>query len=252
MSRRRAFTLIELMVVVTIITMLIALLIPGLRIAGQTARAVSCASNQRQLSAAMIGYVADSLGVTMPFDGVTHYWHLQLGVYLGAPNYEQHPDNRTDHSLMKVLLCPSTKFQDPAFNFGNADTAWNWMYGGSGSYGMNLWLINIYPDYYPGIFASDKDKFYPRYVGATPAMTPLFTDSNWVGSWPEDQDYVGDLYTGWGRHEKRFFMGRVCVDRHSMAVNSSFVDGSVRRIPLGELWSLKWHQTFSPWVQKVP
>ena len=41
-------------------------------------------------------------------------------------------------------------------------------------------------------------------------------------------------------------MGRFCVDRHREAINLGFVDSRVDRVPLKELWLLKWHRTFAP------
>lgn len=55
----RAFTLIELLVVVAIIAILIAILLPALGGARSSARAVQCASNIRQLVAALDLYASD-------------------------------------------------------------------------------------------------------------------------------------------------------------------------------------------------
>jgi len=40
-------------------------------------------------------------------------------------------------------------------------------------------------------------------------------------------------------------MSRFCIDRHDRCVNGLFLDGSVRRIGLKELWTLKWHGSFN-------
>ena len=37
-----------------------------------------------------------------------------------------------------------------------------------------------------------------------------------------------------------------CIDRHGAGVNGVFMDGSVRRIGLKELWTLRWHRYFPP------
>jgi prepilin-type processing-associated H-X9-DG protein len=39
-------------------------------------------------------------------------------------------------------------------------------------------------------------------------------------------------------------MRRVCLNRHNGAVNSAFLDWSIRRMGLKELWTLKWNRTF--------
>jgi prepilin-type N-terminal cleavage/methylation domain-containing protein/prepilin-type processing-associated H-X9-DG protein len=55
-SRRRAFTLVELLVVIGIVAVLIALLVPALGRAREGARRTVCASNLRQLAGACLAY----------------------------------------------------------------------------------------------------------------------------------------------------------------------------------------------------
>ncbi len=59
---RRAFTLVELLVVIGIIAVLIAILMPALRRARAQAQEVACASNQRQLMQAFLMFAADHKG----------------------------------------------------------------------------------------------------------------------------------------------------------------------------------------------
>jgi prepilin-type processing-associated H-X9-DG protein len=40
-------------------------------------------------------------------------------------------------------------------------------------------------------------------------------------------------------------MRRVCLNRHNGAVNSVFLDWSIRRVDLKELWTFKWNRTFN-------
>jgi prepilin-type N-terminal cleavage/methylation domain-containing protein len=58
--RRRAFTLVELLVVIGIIAALLALLLPSLRRARESSRSVGCASNVRQVTQAMMMYAVDN------------------------------------------------------------------------------------------------------------------------------------------------------------------------------------------------
>ena len=52
----RAFTLVELLVVITIIGILIALLLPAVQAAREAARKAQCKNNLKQLSLAMLGF----------------------------------------------------------------------------------------------------------------------------------------------------------------------------------------------------
>jgi prepilin-type processing-associated H-X9-DG protein len=43
-----------------------------------------------------------------------------------------------------------------------------------------------------------------------------------------------------------------CINRHDGYVNSLFMDWSVRKVGLKELWTLKWHREYdtrNPWTK---
>ena len=60
MSKPRGFTLIELLVVIAIIALLMAILMPSLRIAREQARSINCRSNIRTLTFAWLMYKDDN------------------------------------------------------------------------------------------------------------------------------------------------------------------------------------------------
>ena len=70
----RGFSLIELLVVVGIIAILIAVLMPALGRARETARRVNCMSNMRQLTTAWLAYAQANKGRLVPAENGIDAW----------------------------------------------------------------------------------------------------------------------------------------------------------------------------------
>jgi prepilin-type N-terminal cleavage/methylation domain-containing protein/prepilin-type processing-associated H-X9-DG protein len=97
MRRSRAFTLVELLVVIGIIALLISILLPALSSARRNASTVKCLSNLRQVGTAYQLYAADFKGAIPVvrqdiYDGVApakdnKYWMTYVGPYVSKAKY---------------------------------------------------------------------------------------------------------------------------------------------------------------------
>ena len=98
-ARRRAFTLIEILVVIGIIGLLAALLFPVFAQAREEARKTTCLSNMRQLGLAFQQYANDSRG-KYPLSGNFQAWAPGYGHWVSG-------EAGDDKSLVSIVFPPS-------------------------------------------------------------------------------------------------------------------------------------------------
>lgn len=110
--RSKGFTLIELLVVVAIIAVLMAILLPALNRAREQAKAVTCASNVRQMATGFQGYSTEWGGYMPTCDYLRNassspqYGHMWLTVaapYMGIPK-----SNAIWVNVAKITTCPAS------------------------------------------------------------------------------------------------------------------------------------------------
>jgi prepilin-type N-terminal cleavage/methylation domain-containing protein/prepilin-type processing-associated H-X9-DG protein len=127
---RSAFTLVELLVVIGIIAVLMSILLPALNRARESAKAVVCASNLKQLGIALAMYVNDNnqytprfmydpesvAGVTTPEPGFKRWeWFHAIMRYVAAQQRDFTYGVATGNSGLQeeqkqsVYFCPSAK-----------------------------------------------------------------------------------------------------------------------------------------------
>ncbi len=135
-SRLGGFTLVELLVVIAIVGVLIALLLPAVQAARESARRMSCANNLRQIGIAVHNY-HDTLGELPPgkIDGTQFGWAALILPYVEQGNVRSlldfnekmyvEPNRSAGLTLLTLFLCPSD--QDHAVRntvFYNPDNGW--------------------------------------------------------------------------------------------------------------------------------
>ncbi len=168
MSRRSAFTLVELLVVVAAIGLLAGLVSAGAFAAREAARTAACASNLRQLAAAALTYAGEHRG-QFPWgmrveNGEMACWDFVVGAD-GKPRPGLLWKHIPDAGAGQVLQCPS-------FVGGEA----NWRGDPFTGYNYNC-------SYVGKVEGDPGDRAAPALLGQIedPARTALFGDGQYAG-----------------------------------------------------------------------
>jgi prepilin-type N-terminal cleavage/methylation domain-containing protein/prepilin-type processing-associated H-X9-DG protein len=128
-TRRRGFTLVELLVVIAIIGILIALLLPAVQAARESARRTQCTNNLKQLALGAHSF-HDTKKFMPPGRLDTDYltWAVVMLPYIEELNYYQQWDEKMLYSAQPVRVtrrgvnayfCPSRRSPDQFFSNDN-------------------------------------------------------------------------------------------------------------------------------------
>ena len=241
-GKQKGFTLIELLVVIAIIAVLLAILLPALRRVKEQGRMIKCLGTLRQWNLIASMYTEANDGKFWDSDpGTPAYWWMR---YLEQP-YKSWKTN-------ELWFCPSaTKplFDEhgntaPTFNIFNAwgiftgNNLSEW--GIAGSYGINGYcLIPRSATTYEGGVSVEHG--WKTAGGRGASYVPWFIEALRFDLWPlETHAPAANEFAAWSGNN----MARCCINRHEGFLNAAFMDWSVRKVGLKELWTLKWHKTF--------
>jgi len=236
MRKHNAFTLIELLVVISIIALLLAILLPTTQRVRRQSKAVACQSNLRQWGIIFSMYASENNGrlpYHFPMGASDHVWPHALRNYYADSN--------------DLLLCPMAtrrriRPNDPLWTSssmlriaGGRSTVWE--------YRFDLGPKKVY---FFGSYGINRHARWPEISRPHPDLVrnsmPVLLDCAYMDAraWPFDRPpiYEGQI----GMHgDMKYF----CINRHDGGINSLFLDWSVRRVGLKELWTLRWMPHYS-------
>ena len=212
-AKSRAFTLVELLVVIAIIGALIGLLLPAVQSARESARRTRCLNNLRQIGLSIQQFANANQG-HFPWNvhaGQTQSWMYTLGPY--------------SENVDAIRLCPD----DPAINARLADPQKESSY-----------LINEYvtSDVKGAVLYLTKLKATSKQIivfeaGARPEQNAAFTDhahcSTWYTAFKISNGFV---WSG--------IVSEIAPDRHVNCANYLYADGHVQTI--GQSTVYQWVQ----------
>ncbi len=251
-SKRAGFTLIELLVVISIVVMLMALLLPALQRARKQARAVVCQANLKQWGTTIALYTEENQG-RLPQNFVLGYsiWFLVGSVTSSVdPNVPEllHPIDTKG-----IACCPmAVKRGNGEFTMrvggemrvegwtGSTFEAWEMTSPMTfrSSYGFNDWLFDKWFDSTIPIPFRFRRDYTDIFSLKGRAKIPMLLDCTVPKHQPKIK-FGPPSRSGWGPD-----MGPFCINRHNEYTNGLFLDWSVRRVGLKELWTLKWNKQF--------
>ncbi len=245
--RRVGFTLIELLVVIAIIALLMAILMPALQRVKEQAKEVACQSNLKQWGQIWAMYCNDNNG---------YFCEEQRNVNWPRGNWIV-ALRHLYRTKSGILICPTAKKRLPNMpNYGSWDRTYIMGTGGAGdrqeegSYGANNWTFNSRPG--QSEIQSRPVEWNWKTMDAKGGNNiPVFADTMWRGGGPFYQNgspqsnrIAPPAFHGqWvnASHEMKHFS----INRHNGTVNHVFLDWSVRRVGIKELWTLKWHRQYN-------
>lgn len=234
-----AFTLLELLVVFSLLAFLLAILLPGLARAREQARATVCASNIRQIALANDQYALESGGVYVPgaagFLQNLHRWHGTRGAVNEAFGASRGPLVEYLGPDGAIRACPSFEPDISGFEAGNGGYGYNNAFIGvqtaaiSSAPGAARRVVAFPPRY---VITTDKAGAYASRV-KQPGRTIMFTDAAFVSGGLIEYSFAEPR-----RHPQYGSRADPSIHfRHHKLANVAWCDGHISRERRTFTWS---------------
>jgi len=230
-----AFTLIELLVVIAVIALLMAILLPVLQSVRNQGKAAVCQANLHQWGLLLATLAEGNEGKLRDRDTWDRCRTQQFAYYLDNFHFEEFCPMATRKTSPSGAGCTFVAWYCPRHPYR------------TGSYGLNGYT----PAYDGGEQIGPQQQVKERWTSiyrAGGSNVPVMLDSAlWAGypteydSPPPTEDDAAKT-PNVGSESMREF----CVPRHNGFINGLFMDWSIRKIGVKELWTLRWHPKFNP------
>jgi prepilin-type N-terminal cleavage/methylation domain-containing protein/prepilin-type processing-associated H-X9-DG protein len=235
-ARRGAFTLIELLVVIAVIAILMAILMPVLQNASKQAKATVCQANLHQWGMLFATLAESNEGRLRDRDAWDKCRTAQFAYYLDNFTFEE--------------FCPLATRKTSPTGAGGTYVAWycpRHPYR-AGSYGLNGYTPAYDGGEVSGVTLPPPQKRWSNIYRKGGHNVPIMLDcALWAGYPtaydvpPQTEDEAATNPSITNSNSIRPF----CIPRHGGFINGLFMDWSVRKVGIREIWTLKWSPDFN-------
>ncbi len=267
-NKAKGFTLVELLVVISIIALLVSILMPALGKAREQAMSVKCKAHLKGLGVALLAHAGDNNHSMIPIIDNEDIWIHTLSRYIEAEDAFLCPKAETQglQDFQQDLNSQYSKFgsvinswanvkTNPQSNISQQSSNQNDEKVYTSSFGLNGWTQSFSGE--SQVWNSGDPMFRGKLwggsvdsVGGLPTEIPMAMDCVYreafvdIGDLNDPADQVWKETYDYTTNDALGHINRIAMQRHSDGVNMVFLDGHVDNVKLPNLWELRWHKDY--------
>lgn len=208
-SNIRAFSIVEMLVVISVIAVLAALLLPGIAQVRETARRMTCLAHLREVGIGFSAYAEDNRGQVVPVKTATSEWGTDLLPYIDDTSTVASTDKDDSVGAKIIRGCPNYKFKPTKWQFG---------------YAMNNFLLLPYSNDNNAAKADGTSYFVGNVVTLTWSRIPERSSRLLVADTNNDENLWGSADANY-RHRKA--AGVLMCDFRTVALRQDQADQAI-------------------------